>query len=182
MIKDTELLKPRDRILHAAKALFSTQGYTTTSVRNIASIAKVDPALVIRHFGSKELLFLEAMTVADDTVHEDLGSDKSMLGENIVRFVFEDKSDIKYVYTELLRASGSSTVTDQIKAVLKIHFEDPVVRLLDGDNKAARASLVVAMMMGLMNSLWILKDEHLADLSVDQAVLIYGSAIQSIVE
>ena len=44
----------RARILEAARALFAEAGYDGASVREIAAAAAVDPALVIRNFGSKE--------------------------------------------------------------------------------------------------------------------------------
>ena len=50
-------------IWEAAQRLFAENGYARTSVREIASEASVDPALVIRHFGSKEQLFMETMEV-----------------------------------------------------------------------------------------------------------------------
>lgn len=53
-----------DAIRGAAVRLFSDQGFTGTSVRDIAALAGVDAALVIRHFRSKEALFLDAFGLA----------------------------------------------------------------------------------------------------------------------
>ena len=57
----TVTLTTREAIARAAGALFEQHGYTGTSVRAVAAEAGVDPALVIRHFGSKEKLFLDTM-------------------------------------------------------------------------------------------------------------------------
>lgn len=46
----------RLRIRTAALTLFGAQGVAATSVRAIAAAAKVSPALVIHHYGSKEAL------------------------------------------------------------------------------------------------------------------------------
>lgn len=43
-----------DRIRDAALALFGARGFDATSVRDIARIAGVSPALVLHHFGSKD--------------------------------------------------------------------------------------------------------------------------------
>lgn len=51
----------KSAILKAADAAFSLLGYEHASVRRIASDAQVDPALVIRYFGSKEALFEEVL-------------------------------------------------------------------------------------------------------------------------
>jgi AcrR family transcriptional regulator len=47
----------RNRILTAARELFSEHGYNDTTVRGIASLAEVSAATVILYGGSKEALF-----------------------------------------------------------------------------------------------------------------------------
>ncbi|WP_322048686.1 TetR/AcrR family transcriptional regulator [Paraburkholderia sp. J67] len=46
-----------DSLLRGARQTFATQGYEGTSVREIARLAGVDPALMSHHFGSKEGLW-----------------------------------------------------------------------------------------------------------------------------
>jgi AcrR family transcriptional regulator len=41
-------------ILKAAQHLFADQGYERATVRDIAARAAIDPAMVIRYFGSKD--------------------------------------------------------------------------------------------------------------------------------
>ena len=50
----------RDAILAVARRRFATRGYDATSLRGIATEAKVDPALLIHYFGTKEGLFVAA--------------------------------------------------------------------------------------------------------------------------
>src|SRR5690606_34430614 len=47
-------LTAKARIRNAALALFGSQGVARTSVRAVARLAGVSPALVIHHFGSKD--------------------------------------------------------------------------------------------------------------------------------
>ena len=49
----------RDRILDGSEQLFSESGYSATSFRDIARIAKVNPALIGYYFGTKRVLFNE---------------------------------------------------------------------------------------------------------------------------
>lgn len=49
----------KDRILHAAEALFAQQGFATTSLRQVTSLADVNIAAVNYHFGSKDNLINE---------------------------------------------------------------------------------------------------------------------------
>ncbi|ONS96730.1 TetR/AcrR family transcriptional regulator [Burkholderia cenocepacia] len=46
-----------DSLLRCARQMFAKQGYAATSVRKIAGLAGVDPALMSHHFGSKEGLW-----------------------------------------------------------------------------------------------------------------------------
>jgi len=52
-------LATRERILDAARATFSSQGFDGTSLRSIASSAGVDLATLKYHFGDKDLLYRE---------------------------------------------------------------------------------------------------------------------------
>ncbi len=46
--------RTRAAILDAAQKLFAQHGHDRTTVRDIAATASIDPALVIRYFGSKD--------------------------------------------------------------------------------------------------------------------------------
>jgi AcrR family transcriptional regulator len=55
--------EPRRLILEAARDLFSRRGYSDTSTRELADQAEVSETLIFRYFGSKALLFREALVV-----------------------------------------------------------------------------------------------------------------------
>src|SRR6185436_15458780 len=82
--KTTKSDRTRAAILAAAQKLFAGQGYERTTVRDIAAIAEIDPALVIRYFGSKDELF--ARVAVFDLKLPDLSkADRSKIGEMLVR-------------------------------------------------------------------------------------------------
>lgn len=56
----------RDAILAAARSAFAERGYDQSSVREIASAAGVDPALVHHYFGTKDRLFLAVLEAPID--------------------------------------------------------------------------------------------------------------------
>ncbi|WP_157432210.1 TetR family transcriptional regulator [Agromyces italicus] len=78
----TSDLTTRARIRDAAVVLFGRDGYAATSVRAVASLADVSPALVVHHFASKEGLRLacddyvvgEFLGRKDDLSHGDAAS------------------------------------------------------------------------------------------------------------
>ena len=55
--------EPRRLILAAARDLFSRRGYSDTSTRELADRAGVSETLIFRYFGSKAVLFREALVV-----------------------------------------------------------------------------------------------------------------------
>lgn len=73
-----EDLTTRARIRDAAIELFGRDGFAATSVRSIADRAEVSPALVIHHFGSKELLRAHCDVVV---VEAFLGKKDELIGE-----------------------------------------------------------------------------------------------------
>jgi TetR/AcrR family transcriptional regulator, mexJK operon transcriptional repressor len=52
----------RAAILAAAQQLFASHGFTATSMDAVAQLASVSKLTAYRHFGSKDLLFAEAVT------------------------------------------------------------------------------------------------------------------------
>ena len=55
--------EPRRLILAAARELFSSRGYSDTATRELADRAGVSETLIFRYFGSKAVLFREALVV-----------------------------------------------------------------------------------------------------------------------
>jgi AcrR family transcriptional regulator len=64
--------EPRRLLLESARDLFSRQGYSATSTREIAEHAGVSETLMFRYFGSKAGLFREALVVPFIEYIEDL--------------------------------------------------------------------------------------------------------------
>lgn len=56
----------RAQILDAARAEFARAGLSGATVRSIATAAGVDPALVHHYFGTKQDLYLAALTIPVD--------------------------------------------------------------------------------------------------------------------
>src|SRR5690606_39686704 len=87
----------REAIREAAAALFPVRGYTGTSVRDIAAQAGVDPALVIRHCGSKEELFLEILRF-DPEAQPLLDGPIGERGEHFIEYVLTAAEQVRSVF------------------------------------------------------------------------------------
>ncbi|GIF12149.1 TetR/AcrR family transcriptional regulator [Actinoplanes teichomyceticus] len=96
----------REEIRVAATRLFRERGYSRTSVRDIAALAEINPAPVIRHLGTKELLFLGTMqlTIDDEPL---LAAPVTAFGERFIERLLAD-DDMRGVYLALVRGSSEA--------------------------------------------------------------------------
>src|SRR6266446_4245942 len=82
----------RERILAAARSDFGKSGYEGTTIRGIAAQAKVDPALVMHYFDSKDGVFRAAVKFPVDPadfIPRLLAPGLDGLGGRLVRFFLE---------------------------------------------------------------------------------------------
>ena len=92
--------EPRRLLLESARDLFSRQGYSSTSTRQIADHAGVSETLMFRYFGSKAGLFREALVVPFVEYIEDLnarwqsGALEDLDGEVFTRLLVGDLFDL----------------------------------------------------------------------------------------
>ena len=170
----------KEAIRTSAAKLFPVDGYASTSVRDIASDAGVDPALVIRHYGSKENLFLEIMQI-DEVAQPLLDGPVETLGERFIDYVLTSDDQVRGVFLALLRASDSEGVAPRLREVHDTAFVAPLRSRLEGPDAELRARLAAALVGGLLYSLWVVGDEQL--LAADHAELVrrYGALLQALI-
>jgi len=169
-----------EQILRCAAHRFWHDGYASTSVRAIAAEVGVDPALVIRYFGSKEALFLKALP-AQEFWEKVLTGPLDTLGPRLVEFVLSRASDRTLaLHTTLIRASDRPAVRARLYEMVDQTFIDQLKDRLPGPEPALRARLIAVQVGGLLQSLsisdWAPRgDDHAA------VIAIYGRAIQATV-
>ena len=174
----------RDAILAVARRRFATRGYDATSLRGIATEAKVDPALLIHYFGSKEGLFVAATGLPAD-LPELFGSLAALplhdcvqaLVRGYLHVVDSDKS--RNAILALVRSAVSN---DKAAAMLREFLTAellPVIARLTGRTDAPlRASLVAAQLIGIATLRHVLLVEPLAKASPDEIVTLATPAIE----
>lgn len=171
-------LAVKDAIRAAATKLFAEHGFTATSVREIAKDAGSDPALVIRHFGSKEGLFLETMALPSFWT-DVLDGPVEAVGERLARALIEARGSKLGVYTALIRASDRSEVRERLAQSMTTTLIEPISRLLDPQTADLRARLFAAQMDGLLTALAIREDPVLLTAPVDELVAWFGPLFQA---
>lgn len=170
----------KESIRTAAAQLFPAHGYAGTSVRDIAAVAGVDPALVIRHFGSKEHLFLEIMQL-DDDAQPLLDGPVEQLGEHFIDYLLSSGEQVRGVFLALIRASDSDGVAPRLRAAHEAAFVGPLRSRLDGADAELRSRLAAALVGGLLYSLWIVGDEELLAAGHAELVRRYGALLQALI-
>ena len=172
----------RDTILEAARALFGQRGYRAVTVRDIAAEAECSPALVIKHFGSKEKLF--AQTRPDDAFTRELSVPRSELGEALVfrvlmrreRGLPEPWSTIPQNVRDLPDpAAAADAAREQALAWL-------AERMGDTTPGRRHAAVVCSLMLGLAEGARTLGLFAGPEWEFDDAVRRYGAIVQAEVD
>ncbi|OYN79359.1 hypothetical protein CG716_13115 [Mycolicibacterium sphagni] len=169
-----------DAIRRAARTLFAERGFSHTSVRDIASLAGSDPAVVIRHFGSKEKLFLEVVAV-DPQFRGLVEGPLATLGRQILEKVVEADGSILRLYAALLGALDRPEVRRYLEQATAQHIIAPLAARLHGPDARLRAQLVAAQIGGLLMSV-ALADAPSSELVGATALDYYAAGIQSLIE
>lgn len=142
----------RDAILDAARTRFLGESYDNVGLRDIAGDAGVDVALIGRYFGSKEKLFDEVVEKGDCIPFPD-GIQPAELPALLTRlFAEHDHAEHREHAEQLLiiLRSASSPVASRIaRDSMRKDVLEPLAARLRGDAPEARASLAMAVWMGV---------------------------------
>ncbi|MFI7585460.1 TetR family transcriptional regulator [Spongisporangium articulatum] len=171
----------RAAIAEAASHLFAEHGYAGTSVRAIAAAVGIDPALVVRYFGSKERLFLETVRLPLPIAKAFDGPLES-LGERIVEAMLSGNLPERLATMgALMRASDSDAVREKVREIGELTFIHPLRAQLAGPDADLRARLIGAQMNGLLIALGM-DDDRLTHVERARLVAVYGRAVQALVD
>jgi AcrR family transcriptional regulator len=173
--------RTRAGILAAARVEFARHGYQRSTVRVIAAQAGVDPALVIRYFGSKEQLFQDVLDV--HLVLPDLSSVPSdRYGDQIVRHFVEKWEDERFreAYIFLFRTAMDNDIgASRMRAVFREQIIPHTKALVeDPDEVEQRAVAVMTQLLGLGACRYVLAIPPLVELTVDELAARFGPTIQ----
>ncbi|MBW8089877.1 MULTISPECIES: TetR/AcrR family transcriptional regulator [Streptomyces] len=174
----------RDRILTAARNEFARHGYDKTSIRGIAKVAEVDPALVHHYFGTKERVFEAAIELilapamnAPEVVH---GSQEGA-GERLARFMFGvwENPATRLPVLAVLR---SALTNEAAAAVLRGLIERRVLLRMAGEltvpDPEFRAQLAAGHLIGITMLRYVLRMEPIASAEIDDIVAMVGPTLE----
>ena len=182
--RDDGALRKGDRtkaaILETARTAFHRSGYAGASVRAIAAAAGVDPALVIRYFGSKQALFAAAVHV-ELRLPDLTAVPKSQRGTVLVRHfvtLWEGGPSSDVLVMLLRSAATHEEVAERIRDVFREQVVSALRPVLEDSTATRRAGLISAHLLGVALARYILRLPALADSSPDALVRDLAPAIQ----
>ncbi|GAA4955841.1 TetR family transcriptional regulator [Yinghuangia aomiensis] len=136
-------------LLDAAVARFARDGYEATSVRDIAADAGVNPALIYRYFGSKEKLFVEAVThernpasIINGPVHELADRSVSWFRSRPTGFAGESPLVL------MVQCAGREGVAELLREQLRANIST-LAEKLEGPDAEIRAALLLSLNIGM---------------------------------
>ncbi|MFJ6687141.1 TetR/AcrR family transcriptional regulator [Streptomyces werraensis] len=162
----------RSAILQAARATFAEQGFAKTTIREVARRAEVTHGLVIRHFGSKEQLFLASVPSSRNLMAEVAGDPKSLpvrVARSYVQRMSESGGSDPFV--ALIRAVASEEdAAKRLFAAMQEESLEMYRHVIPGPDIDQRVSSVGAYLIGVTFSRYVLRSGPLAEMPDDELI------------
>ena len=174
----------RDQILAVARRRFATRGYDATSLRGIATDAKVDPALLIHYFGTKEGLFTAATGLPTGLSEVFAGQEGQTLrdfAESLVRSYlrFVDSDQSRNAILALVRSAVSNEkAAAMLREFLAAELVPVIASRTGHENAPLRAGLVAAQLMGVAMLRHVVRLNPVARATPDEIVALVAPVIE----
>ena len=173
----------REAILGSARRLFAEKGFEGATFRAVARAARVDPALVVHFFGSKEELFAQSLELpyTPEEIQQALKGPEAGLGRRVaqlyLRKIFHERSA---TVLSLLRASVTNPRAAAMLRRALEGFAAAIFQPLLPRSKDAllRGELAASHMMGLFLARRVLGVQPLADEDDERLIDAVAPALQ----
>ncbi|MEO6088036.1 MAG: TetR family transcriptional regulator [Umezawaea sp.] len=170
-------LQSEERILSAARQLFADLGYDRTTIRAVASAAGVDAGLVMHYFGSKDLLFARASEIPADELP---GGTSEEVAEALLTSLSRRLTDEPTASLAVLRSVlTNADAADRYRAAGEPQFAQ-LAEAIPTPDADLRASLLSAIVHGVIAERYLLRLTNLADASPEQIIALLRPCFQSL--
>jgi AcrR family transcriptional regulator len=179
--KPTKSERTRAKILEAARDLFAERGYEGATIRDVAARAAIDPAMVIRYFGSKDELFARAAFI--DLKLPALHSvQPAAIGGTLIRHfleVWEGAGSGAGMAILLRSATSNEYAANKMREVFVMQVQ-PALAAAGGDQRQARlrAGLISSQLLGLALGRYVLKLPPVVAMTKDEIIDWIGPTLQ----
>ncbi|MGW6984798.1 TetR/AcrR family transcriptional regulator [Streptomyces sp. NPDC054932] len=174
----------QERIRRAAREVFAERGYDKTSVRGIARVAGVDPALVHHYFGTKDDLFAAAIEVSIEpalVVPAIVGEGPEGIGERLARYflgVWENPVTRVPLLAVIRSALTHEAAAKVLRQLVLRRLLERVAADLDVPDPTFRAELAASHMVGIAILRYVVQVEPLASADPEKIVALVAPTLQ----
>ncbi|MET0474828.1 MAG: TetR family transcriptional regulator [Mycobacterium sp.] len=163
-------------ILAAARERFAESGYEGTTIRGVAAAANIDPSMVMRYFGNKDMLFAAAAEF--DLRFPDLSDvDPQELGHALVSHFLtrweDDEALVVLLRSSTTNAEAAQRMTDIFAAQLL-----PAIGKFVRDDAPRRAGLIATQVLGMALCRFVLRLPPVVALTREELVDWLGPTLQ----
>lgn len=177
----------RSEILEAAKGVFAEVGYDRATIRAIAAVAGVDPALIHHYFGNKEQLFAASIALPLPpaemirTVFAEAAPDQ--VGRRLAEMFFSvwEQPEARESLLGILRSAmgGEDRAVTAFRQFLTAALLDHIAPLIEADDARLRALLMASQLVGVAMTRYVVGLEPIASARIDEIVDLVAPRIQS---
>jgi AcrR family transcriptional regulator len=174
----------REAILDAARRVFAEQGYQHATIRDVARLAEVDPALVHHYFGTKQALFVAAVQLPVNPVEQlaaVLADEPEQVGQRLAETflsVWDHAADRSPLLALVRSAVGDEHAAALLREFITEEVLGQLARRLGSPDARLRATLVGSQVVGLIMLRYIVKMEPLASAPAAQVAAAVGPTLQ----
>ena len=147
----------RTAILNAARERFAADGYERATIRAIAADVGIDPAMVMRYYGSKERLFAAAAEF-DLRLPDVTAMPRTEVGSRIVGHFLTRWEEDETLMALLRAAVTNQAAIERMQAIFTEQITPAVTALCAEPAEAPiRAGLLATQMLGMALCRFVLK-------------------------
>ncbi|MGW7404078.1 TetR/AcrR family transcriptional regulator [Streptomyces sp. NPDC054833] len=174
----------REAILEAARAAFAERGYARATIREIAGRAGVTHGLVMRHFGSKEQLFLAAVPGPRDLPELVPGPPQTLPDRIAQAFVARmERSDGNDPFLALIRSAASDErAATGLYAAMRRSSAAAYSTVLSGPDADERIDLLASHLIGVTFSRYVLRSGPVAEMPPERLVAYLTRTLRCLLE
>src|SRR4051794_16950206 len=167
--------RTRDAIAQAARTQFAELGYDRTTIRGVARAAGVDPALVIRFYGTKDDLFRTVMSLppdAADAMARLAEGPRETIGRRLAEIVVAllENPASRAVLLGRIRSAASNPVAAALVRETVTRDLGRLAGALTDDRPETRAVLVGSHIVGIALARYAVEVEPLRSLPAAELV------------
>jgi len=175
----------KGKIIAAAQDGFARAGYDRTSLRQIATAAGVDAALIVHYFGTKQQLFIKAMMPIFDgpkRLPNALDGDTETIGFRLATLFVEimmNPSSQQLMLGIFRSVSSEEQAAEMLRSFIRQAIMERIKQYLPGPNKDLQANILGSQLIGIFVARYIVKVEPIANVDKDELIQYLAPRLQA---